>query len=311
MEDKKIKRSLVVSGGGAMGAWGGGLLQYLIEEKGYDWDSYYGTSTGSLLITLIALQETQKLKDKYTSVTNKDIFSVNPFTKKGKINYFNLIWRTIRKKNSLGEAAGLEKIIREMFTEKEFNMLVNMNRPLYPCATDFYSKSPKYVCNLEVDYDTYVKFTLASASVPVAMDYVDVSGFLLLDGGVTQHIPIQKAIDDGADEIDIIVFRPENIDYDGWQPKGWFDTLLRTTAIQETQVSLNNVTIANLNAKDKDVKLRFRYTPYVLTTNSLIFNKEQMLKWWKEGYEYGKLDGTSVKVKIMNNNSNLRNYRYL
>ncbi len=296
-----IKRSLVISGGGSKGAWGGGLLQYLIEEKGYDWDSYYGTSTGSLLITLTALQEMQKLKDKYTSVTNKDIFSVNPFTKKGKINYFNLIWRTIRKKNSLGEAAGLEKIIREMFTEKEYNMLRNMKRPLYPCATDFYSQSAKYVCNLDVDYDMYVKFTLASASVPVAMDYVKAEDFLLLDGGVTQHIPIQKAIDDGADEIDIIVFRPEKIDYDGWQPNGWFDTILRTTTVQENQVSQNDVMIATLQAKEKDITLRFRYTPYVLTHNSLIFNKEQMIKWWNEGYEYGKQNNTSVKVKINKN----------
>jgi len=117
MEKKNLKRALCISGGGCMGAWGGGLLQYLIEEKSYDWDMYFGTSTGSLLITLTALQEMDKLKEKYTSVTNKDIFSVNPFTKKGKINYFNLIWRTIRKKNSLGEANGLKKIIREMFTK--------------------------------------------------------------------------------------------------------------------------------------------------------------------------------------------------
>jgi len=298
MEKKEIKRALVISGGGAKGAWGGGLLQCLIEEKDYDWDMYFGTSTGSLLITLTALQEMEKLKSAYTSVSNKNIFSVNPFTKKGKINWLNAIWRTVRKKNSLGEANGLYKQIQRMFTEKEYNMLINMKRPLYPCATDYYSQSAKYVCNLNVDYETYCKFTLASASVPVAFDYVEVGDYLLLDGGVTQHIPIQKAIDEGADEIDVIVFRPEKIEYDGWQPNGWFDALLRTTTIQETQVSLNDVTIAMLRANNKDVKVRIRYTPYVLTHNSLVFDKEQMLKWWKEGYDYGKLDDKSTKITI-------------
>jgi NTE family protein len=28
------------------------------------------------------------------------------------------------------------------------------------------------------------------------------------------------------------------------------------------------------------------YTPRVLTTNSLVFNQEQMKAWWQEGFDY-------------------------
>jgi hypothetical protein len=30
------------------------------------------------------------------------------------------------------------------------------------------------------------------------------------------------------------------------------------------------------------------YTPKILTTNSLIFNKEQMKEWWQQGWEYAR-----------------------
>jgi predicted patatin/cPLA2 family phospholipase len=299
MEKKTIKRALVISGGGAKGAWGGGFLQYKIDEEGYDWDMYFGTSTGSLLITLTSLQEMARLKEAYTSADSDAIFSVNPFTKKGNINWFNAVKRTIQGKTSLGETGNLPKIIKNMFTETDFEITQKSGKKLYPCATDYITKSEKYVCNLDTDYETYVNFTHASTSVPVATDFVKIGDMCLLDGGVVTHIPIQKAIDEGAEEVDIIVFRPEFPVQDDWKPKSWFDTLLRTTDIQENQISKNNVLIGQLEARDKDVLLRFRYTPTVLTTNSLVFTKAEMLKWWAEGYEYAKKENTSKKMVIL------------
>ena len=48
-------RGLVISGGGSKGAFGGGVAQYLMEEMGHDYDIFVGTSTGSLLISHLAL----------------------------------------------------------------------------------------------------------------------------------------------------------------------------------------------------------------------------------------------------------------
>jgi len=298
-EKKQIKRALVVSGGGSKGAWAGGLIQQMIEERGYDWDMYFGTSTGSLLITLAPLKKMNELKDAYTTVDNKSIFSVDPFTKKGKINWLNAVWRTIRGKESLGESDNLEKKIRGFFTIEDYNKIIALGKKTFPCATEYMYGRDVYVCNMDTDYDKYIKYTRASTSVPVAMNLIPIDNNFLLDGGVTQHVPIQKAIDEGADEIDIIILRKEDIyDDEPWIPanKNWFDVLLRTTDIMESQISKQNVIVGQLQAKDKDVKLRFRYTPYKLTNNSLMFDEEQMLKWWAEGYEYGRKDGMSNKV---------------
>jgi hypothetical protein len=40
-----------------------------------------------------------------------------------------------------------------------------------------------------------------------------------------------------------------------------------------------------LASKHKDVTLNLFYTTH-LTDNALIFHKEEMHKWWQEGYDY-------------------------
>ena len=39
-------------------------------------------------------------------------------------------------------------------------------------------------------------------------------------------------------------------------------------------------------AEDYNAKVNLFYTPTVLTTNSLIFNKEKMEVWWQAGFEF-------------------------
>jgi len=84
-------KSLVVSGGGSKGAFGGGVAQYLIEEEKKEYDLLIGTSTGSLLVPFIAIKKMDILKEAYTTVTQKDIFKINPFKVKSEyiMEYIN------------------------------------------------------------------------------------------------------------------------------------------------------------------------------------------------------------------------------
>ena len=55
-------KALVISGGGSKGAFAGGGAQYLIEELKVEYDLFLGTSTGSLLVNHLALNEVEKIK---------------------------------------------------------------------------------------------------------------------------------------------------------------------------------------------------------------------------------------------------------
>lgn len=52
------------------------------------------------------------------------------------------------------------------------------------------------------------------------------------------------------------------------------------------RIEHQNLKIGNLFALDENVKLRIFYTARILTTNSLVFDKEKMKPWWHEGWEH-------------------------
>jgi len=50
-----MKKALVISGGGSKGAFAGGVAQYLMKEEKKEYDLFLGTSTGSLMVSHLAL----------------------------------------------------------------------------------------------------------------------------------------------------------------------------------------------------------------------------------------------------------------
>src|SRR5690554_5850319 len=123
-------RALVISGGGSKGAFAGGVAQYLIENKKLDFDLFIGTSTGSLLVSHLALNKVKEIKNVYTSVTQNDIFNVCPFNIKRKngietisINHFNVLRNLLKGSKTFGESYNLKKFIRLHVSEESFNTL--------------------------------------------------------------------------------------------------------------------------------------------------------------------------------------------
>ena len=103
---------------GSKGAFAGGIAQYLIEEKKKDYDLFVGTSTGSLMLTHLALGKVEELKNIYSNVDQNTIFSNCPFkikTYKGHvtvgINHFNTIKNFLRGSKTFGESYHLKDMI--------------------------------------------------------------------------------------------------------------------------------------------------------------------------------------------------------
>src|SRR5690242_16435662 len=105
-----MKRALIISGGGAFGAYGAGTLAAINK----DYDIVAGISTGALMSPLVALKKWNVLKTAYTSVNNDKIFDKkwyrpHVFNKKGKLNvlsiFYVLIMRMFGRKNSLNSLA--------------------------------------------------------------------------------------------------------------------------------------------------------------------------------------------------------------
>lgn len=285
-----MKRGLVVSGGGSKGAFAGGIIEHILKDKKIYWESGSGASTGALLLPLSLMGDIDTLKDGFCNITNEKIYSKNPFKKNGKIKILNAIWRFITSKKSLGEAENLLNEIRRTLTKDKFNALKNSGQNVFITVSNFSTGNTEYINIDSYDYETFTKFMLASASVPIMFDVVEIDNNQYLDGGTLESVPIQKLIDDGCTEIDVIILKvdPKVKTKENKHSNSIIDVLFRTIELMNREIVENDVNVAKLSAKISDVKLNLYYQPTILSENVILFDPIEMKKMWDIGYEYAK-----------------------
>ncbi len=288
-------RALVISGGGSKGAFAGGVAQYLIEEKGKKYDIFLGTSTGSLLIPHLAAGNIEKIYEIYTNVTQKTIFSINPFIVRKKdgreyvtINFVNMFWQFIKKKRTFGESKNLKREIKKHFTEEDFLDLQNTGSNVVVTVSNLSKNRVEYKSIREFGYDDFCDWIWISCNYIPFMSLATKNGYEYADGGLGCVVPIREAIKRGAKEVDAIILEAENMEYHKVLGKNPFSLMINLFGFLLDQVEYHDVVEGKLAALNKKVKLTTYYTPVQLTENSLVFNKEAMKSWWEQGYEYAR-----------------------
>lgn len=288
-------RALIISGGGSKGAFAGGVAQYLIEDLHKDYDLYLGTSTGSLLVSHLALKEVEKVKEAYTSVNQKSIFSNCPFKIKKRfgedtisINHFNVIRNFWRGSKTFGESKNLRKLIGQFFTNEEFEKLKSGPKEIIVTVSNLSLNTVEYKSINEFSYEDFCDWIWISCNYIPFMSLVRKNGCEYADGGFAAMVPIEEAIKRGATHVDAIILHTETPLYNRLPARSPFTALTNLFNFMMDRIEFQNIKIGKYEAKFKDATINFYFTPTLLTTNSLVFNKEQMKEWWQVGYNYAK-----------------------
>lgn len=289
--------SLVISAGGSKGAYGVGIVYYYTKILKKEYDSFIGTSTGSLIATLTASNKIDHLKEAYTNITHKDIFSLSPFkiTKnkngiyKYSIDHWNVLKNFIKGNKSLGDTTVFrEKTIPKWFKKEDFDY-INKNKNLEICVTNLTYERGEIIKSNTKDYETFLDYLWASTCAPPFMSIVDINNNQYIDGGVLNMVPIRKAILNGSDEIDIIILSEETIDVHLEKVRNVLHFIIKNLYMMMNKVKRVNIDLDYLvYLADKKIILNFHYIEKRLTNNSLIFDKEQMESWFEMGYNYAK-----------------------
>ncbi|MGS2763648.1 patatin-like phospholipase family protein [Sinomicrobium sp. M5D2P9] len=289
-------RALVISGGGSKGAFAGGVAQFLIEGLQKDYQLYLGTSTGSLLVSHLALREVEKIKEVYTSVNQDKIFSNCPFTVKEKygtqqiaINHFRVLRNFMRGSKTFGESYNLRDLIRETLTREEFDKLREQRRDIVVTVSNLSLNQVEYKSINDADYDEFCEWIWISCNYTPFMSLIRKNGCEYADGGLATMVPIEEAIRRGAKEIDAIILHTEVTYINRMPSRNAFDLLTTMFSFMLDRIEHQNIRIGKFVASHQGAIINFYYTPTVLTTNSLIFNKEKMTKWWQNGYDYARM----------------------
>ncbi len=197
------KTALVISGGGAMGAFAVGVVHQIYADfRPTGWFQIVGgSSTGALISPLAGLlaapeplagQALETLVNEYTRVSTHDILH--------KRNVLELILH----RDGLNSSLPLRARLHHVFRAEWFDWLRSPEAPTCYVVYINYRSGERVVVSPKdpgMTRERFVLSILASSSVPVLMDPTIIDGDACYDGGVRDIIPLGPAISLGAETI--------------------------------------------------------------------------------------------------------------
>jgi NTE family protein len=179
--------AFVLSGGGSLGAIQVGALQALMDA-GVRPDLLVGCSVGSLNATYLAVDPRRErlddLEKLWLSLNRGDIFPASRRSIAGHL---------VRRDTHLYEPHGLRDLVDKLVPTTD---LGDLAVPVHVVTTDLLSGQPVWWTNGDPR-----QVLVASASLPGLFPPVELGGSLHVDGGVTVPVPVQRAVDLGAERI--------------------------------------------------------------------------------------------------------------
>jgi NTE family protein len=184
------KTALVLSGGGAKGAFQVGAEKYAREVKGYRWDVIAGVSVGALNGAMLSMQKYDRLLEIWNTVSDDQIYT-------GGFNLWSGLKILFRGDRSFYDNEPLkQQILREVEPDK-FQVDLRIG------AVSL--QSGEYVIFKPGD-PHLAETILASTVMPIIWTPVDISPEYqsMVDGGVRNASPLGDVLDADPDEIVVI-----------------------------------------------------------------------------------------------------------
>lgn len=280
-------RALVLSGGGSKGSYQVGALKYILGEKRVHYDALCGVSVGAINVAYLAMypygqeaESAQEIAEMWGTLDNSKIYKRwFPFGR------WHAIWRksfydSSPLHNLLKTGISLEKI-------RESGKQVNVGTVSL--------SSGKYTI-FDQTSDHFIDAVIASASFPGMLTPVSFLGQLWTDGGVKEISPIKKAVELGADIIDVIITNPAVRSKKFIENPTTVDILKRSIDLSTDKIMANDiekVEMYNLLAENglthkKYVKLNIIRPQNNLIEDLLDFTPSKIQEMMAKGYNDAK-----------------------
>jgi len=184
---QKIKKALIVEGGGSRGVFSFGVIDSFIQASYNPFDIHLGVSNGAVVQLWYLLAVSDYNLDKMLFSASGDY-----------VRYSNLFFnKSIMNFEKLYEDAN--KVFPIDFDRLQNNL---KGKTFHVVISDADTGKPEYI---ELSKENYINQMLATGSLPVLMkNPIYLQGRRKYDGGITDPIPVQKAYEMGAKEIVII-----------------------------------------------------------------------------------------------------------
>jgi NTE family protein len=178
--------ALVLSGGGAKGAWEAGAAIALIEQ-GVPVRLVAGSSAGALTAAMLADGRLDRLQALWRSLSREQVYALRPG-----VLFAGLLpgWLTLLALDHAGSLLDPSPLRELIAATLDFDRVRASPRRLLVVTTDLARRAPRVFDNATVSVDAL----MAAAAVPGAFPPVSVDGALLVDGGITGRAPVLEAL---------------------------------------------------------------------------------------------------------------------
>ncbi|UCF29971.1 MAG: patatin-like phospholipase family protein [bacterium] len=183
------RTALVLSGGGAKGAFQVGVEKYLREEKGFSWDIIAGVSVGALNGAMLAMERYRRLEVIWRTICHNRVYT-------GKVNLWTAVRLFMGKLSIYGNDPLAEIIESEVEPE---NFKVDLRVGTVSLRTGRYTI-------YRGDDPNIKKAILASTVVPLLWppQYVSSECQYMVDGSLIRFSPIGDVLDADPEEVVVI-----------------------------------------------------------------------------------------------------------
>lgn len=189
-----MKTAVVLSGGGSKGAYQVGVWKAL-RKLGINYDIVTGTSVGALNGVLMVQQDFHTALKLWSNIDYSFIFKKD-FSKVNEKIYLTYIKEFV--KDGGMDITNLEKAMESLFnSERFFNSPIDFGMVTYNLSklkAEFWTKK-------NLDDKSIKDYVIASATCYPAFKIKKINNEKYIDGGIYDNLPINLAIDLGADRI--------------------------------------------------------------------------------------------------------------
>lgn len=189
-------KALVLSGGGSKGAYQIGVWKAL-KKLNITFDIITGTSVGALNGALITQNTYKEALYVWKHINLEMLFGKNTVDTKNNLKVMKMYSDNFLKNGGM-EVKELEKLISNSINYKKFySSKINYGLVTYNLTT----KKPLQITKKDIPKELLTDYLMASASCYPAFQKKEIKGEKYIDGGFSDNLPINLALDMGADEI--------------------------------------------------------------------------------------------------------------
>lgn len=188
-----MRRALIIGPGGLRGAYGGGVVATLCRAFGHGYfNRIYGCSAGAYTGSYAVSGQPDQIEAIWRDCVHSD--------------QLVSLWKVVAKRRPFLDLFYLNDVLRRDRYRLSIERLLSSPTAFEIVATERETGRPHYFTpQSEEEFFLQVR---ASAAVPLIHPRVTIGDRTYVDGGLSDPIPLEKALADDSDEVVIVSNRP-------------------------------------------------------------------------------------------------------